>query len=106
MDPEQIDQICGMIMATKIPQNPKNQLEKILADADLMYLGTDKFLEIGNTLFEELIANKKIKSEVQWNEIQVSFLNAHTYHTDYCIKNFTLTKNKNLELIKHWLLKN
>lgn len=102
----QIEQICGMIMATKIPQNPKNLLEKIIADADLMYLGTDKFVEVGNTLFEELKANKKISSELEWNKIQVSFLNAHSYHTNYCIKNFTLAKNKNLELINYWLLKN
>ena len=34
-----IELICGMIMATKIPQNPKTKLEKIIADADLEYLG-------------------------------------------------------------------
>ena len=32
---KEIDIIAGMIMATKIPQNPKTQLERIIADADL-----------------------------------------------------------------------
>lgn len=102
----QINQICGMIMATKIPQKPKNLLEKILADADLMYLGTDKFVEIGETLFAELKANNKIKTELEWNILQISFLNTHSFHTFYCIKNYTATKLKNLEQIKYWLLKN
>jgi uncharacterized protein len=29
-DAQQIEQICGMIMATKIPQSPQNHLEEIL----------------------------------------------------------------------------
>ena len=37
---QDIKAICGMIMATKIPQNPQNLLEKIIADADLEYLAT------------------------------------------------------------------
>ena len=36
---EEIDMICGMIMATKIPQNPHTLLERIICDADLDYLG-------------------------------------------------------------------
>ena len=34
-----IEIICGIIMATKIPQRPKNYLEEIICDADLNYLG-------------------------------------------------------------------
>ena len=41
--PEQIERICGMIMATRIPQTPNNLLEEIIADADLDYLGRDDF---------------------------------------------------------------
>ena len=32
---EQLSIICGMIMATKIPQQPHSMLERIIADADL-----------------------------------------------------------------------
>ena len=31
---EQIKKICGMIMATQIPQNPQNHLEEIWCEAD------------------------------------------------------------------------
>ena len=51
---DEIDRICGMIMATKIPQSPKNNLEEIICDADLDYLGRDDFFAIGDSLFEEV----------------------------------------------------
>ncbi|HLL42238.1 MAG TPA: HD domain-containing protein, partial [Segetibacter sp.] len=36
---EQIEKICGMIRATKVPQQPVNVLEEVICDADLDYLG-------------------------------------------------------------------
>ncbi len=101
----QLDQICGMIMATQIPQLPRNKLEKIIADADLLYLGTDNFKTIGDTLFKELVENNKIKTLVEWNNIQVSFMSQHQYHTQYCIDNFTEKKNENKNTIIAWLQK-
>ncbi len=83
----EIEQICGMIMATKIPQHPKTHLEEIIADADLEYLGTDQFDKIGRTLYEEIKIYLNIESERQWNIIQVNFLKNHHYFTDYCKKN-------------------
>lgn len=76
-----IEKICGMIMATKIPQTPHNRLEEILADADLDYLGRDDFYIIGSTLFEELKAYNIINDEETWNRIQINFLEAHTFFT-------------------------
>ncbi|MBC7777457.1 MAG: HD domain-containing protein [Phycisphaerae bacterium] len=79
--PADIDCICGMIMATKIPQSPNTLLEEILCDADLDYLGRNDFFDIGETLFEELKAYHLIGDEQAWNRLQVSFLNAHHYYT-------------------------
>ncbi len=83
---DQIEQICGMIMATKIPQSPQNFLEEILCDADLDYLGRDDFYSIGRTLFEELRAFKILDDEQKWNRIQVSFLESHHFFTTTNIK--------------------
>ena len=66
-----------MIMATKIPQTPTNQLDKILCDADLDYLGRDDFFEIGNRLFAEMKERGFIESEREWNLIQKVFLENH-----------------------------
>ncbi len=79
--PQDIKTICGMIMATKIPQSPSNLLEEIICDADLDYLGRDDFYPIGDSLFEELKAYHIIHDEQDWNRLQVSFLSAHKFHT-------------------------
>lgn len=79
--PEEIDRICRMIRATKIPQSPKSHLAAILCDADLDYLGRGDFYEIGQTLFEELRTYRILKTQSEWNRLQVKFLSAHEYHT-------------------------
>ncbi len=76
-----IETICGMIMATKIPQSPHNLLEAIICDADLDYLGREDFYPIGDTLFEEMQAYHLIGDAQAWNRLQVSFLSAHSFHT-------------------------
>ena len=43
---EEIETICGMIMATHFPQQPHTKLEEIICDADLDYLGRDDFFVI------------------------------------------------------------
>ena len=50
-----ISLIAGMILATKIPQSPKNQFEQILCDADLDYLGRDELI----TVLKEIKGAKK-----------------------------------------------
>ncbi|RAJ92103.1 HD domain-containing protein [Larkinella arboricola] len=77
----QIEQICAMIMATQIPQNPQNLLERILCDADLDYLGRPDFDPIARTLFKELKARNLISDEPTWNRTQVNFLENHQYWT-------------------------
>ena len=77
----EIEKICGMILATKIPQSPQNYLEEIICDADLDYLGRDDFEVIGTTLFEELRTFNVLKDEESWNRLQVNFLNAHQFFT-------------------------
>jgi uncharacterized protein len=82
-DTNAINHVCEMIMATKVPQSPKNHLEKILCDADLDYLGRDDFEPIGSNLFKEL-EHLGILVEIKaWNRIQLSFLSQHVYHTAY-----------------------
>jgi uncharacterized protein len=52
--PSDIATICGMIMATELPQQPQSMLEMIIADADLDYLGRDDYPEIADSLYREL----------------------------------------------------
>jgi uncharacterized protein len=84
---DDIDTICSLIMATKIPQTPKNKLEQILADADLEYLGTENFEIKSHLLFHELQLLNPLLTEEKWNQMQISFLQKHKYFTQFCVEN-------------------
>ncbi|MBS1621175.1 MAG: HD domain-containing protein [Bacteroidetes bacterium] len=81
LNEKQLETICGMIMATKIPQAPGNKLEEIICDADLDYLGRNDFFEIAATLFSEMKQRGYVHTEREWNQVQVKFLKAHHYFT-------------------------
>lgn len=80
---EQLEVIGNMIIATRIPQTPSSQLDKVLCDADLDYLGRDDFYSIGGTLFEELKQAGVVETEREWNLVQRTFLQSHRYHTEF-----------------------
>ncbi len=96
----QIDSICGMIMATKIPQSPKNKLEEIICDADLDYLGRNDFYPISNSLFRELKTRGVLSDENEWNKLQIKFLTAHHYFTQTNITTREPEKQKRIEELK------
>ncbi|MFT4599912.1 MAG: ligand-binding sensor domain-containing protein/class 3 adenylate cyclase [Arenicella sp.] len=83
---EQIDVIDGLIKSTEIPQSPTTHLQQIMCDADLDYLGRDDFHDIADLLRRELKEHGKLDSDRLWDEIQVKFLEQHTYFTDSAIR--------------------
>lgn len=95
-----ISTVKELILATKIPQSPKNHLEKILCDADLDYLGRSDYNKISDLLFQELNAFGQISSREEWREIQISFLENHQYHTPFARKNRQPGKEKRLRELK------
>ena len=98
--PTQIDTICGMIMATQIPQTPFTKLEEILCDADLDYLGRDDFEPIAHSLYDELTVREMVADELAWNRIQVSFLGSHHYWTPTAIATRQANKEEHLNSLK------
>lgn len=81
--PQQIEDIAGMIAATKIPQNPQNLLEEILCDADLFYIGGPDYAEITRHLRTEQENLTSTLEDRSWIETQLKFLKSHHYHTSY-----------------------
>lgn len=96
----EVEKILGMIMATKIPQQPRNLLEQIIADADLDYLGRDDFEPIANSLFQELRQREMISDWNTWNKIQIKFLESHHYWTKSVIEQREEPKIKHLQKLK------
>jgi uncharacterized protein len=98
--PSQIEIICSMIMATRIPQSPKNILENIICDADLDYLGRSDFYSIGDGLFKEFLHQGVVHNDEEWNRLQVRFLEGHHYFTRSCIQKREQIKQQHLQEVK------
>lgn len=94
---QKINKINGMILATKIPQSPKNILEQIICDADLDYLGREGYEENSLLLLQEMRLKKEI-TDVDWLKIQDQFLSKHAY--------FTKTSNSTRNTLKAKVLAN
>ena len=92
--------ICGMIMATKIPQTPHTLLEQIICDADLDYLGRNDFEPISRNLYKEFIAFKIIPEDIIWDHIQIKFFESHHYFTGTSIRKRNEKKLKHLNILK------
>lgn len=97
---EQIDEICNLIMATKLPPNPQNLLESIMCDADLDYLGRSDFIPVSNTLYKEMKEQNKIGSLNDWNKLQVKFLTNHQFFTKTALSLREVNKQMQIERIK------
>lgn len=96
----ELEFICGMIMATRVPQQPLNDWQMILCDADLDYLGRDDFFETGNKVYKELLEYGHNINDREWNEMQVRFLTEHHYFTQTSINERKLKKDLHLEQVK------
>ncbi len=92
-----INNICEIILATKVPQFPKNHLQQIICDADLDYLGGKDYPIINEKLHQEFIKNEIVKSEQEWNASKISFLQSHTYFTQSSRNRRNHQKQINLE---------
>lgn len=85
VDPETIQRVSSCIQATRMPQSPLSQVEKIMCDADLYHLGTDDFKKMNQALRQEQEAyNNKEFSKKEWRQRNIEFLESHQYFTDYC----------------------
>lgn len=77
----QIDQICNLILATKQPFNPNNQLEKILIDAKMEFIGRPDYTSQIKLLFKELKeAGSKINGQ-QFKKQQIELLYSFEFFT-------------------------
>jgi len=98
---EQVACVVGMIMATRLPQMPKNLLEQIIADADLDSLGRADFFTRNQALRDELAAFDHVMSDTLWYRTQLTFLRSHHYWTAEAASLRGPTKKQHIdELIK------
>jgi uncharacterized protein len=77
----QVKQISRLIQATKMPQSPSNNLERILADADLDILGSSDYMRRNLDLRRELAVYQQAIPLDEWYTLQLELLESHVYFT-------------------------
>lgn len=103
---ETIGKIKGCIQATRLPQNPANLLEEIIADADLWHLGTDNFTPNQKLLRQELaeLEGEEIETDA-WRKRNIHLLSSHYFHTEYARDLLQNKKEEHLNRLKSKLEK-
>lgn len=101
---EKLEIIEACIMATKMPVDPRNLLEKIICDADTYHLGTTDFWSNDARVWEELAArlDRKINNKA---ELSLQFLRNHHFYTSYCQERLGEGKRKNVAQLEIMLTK-
>jgi len=93
--------VLQCIDATRLPQNPKSSLERILCDADLYHLAQENLLESTLKLHSEwkdCKHNNLLKSE--YLQATVEFMESHRYCTRYAREKLKKKKHKNIHLLQ------
>jgi len=99
----EIETISNIILATVMDYNPKNELEKIIRDADSAHLGDKNFSNVTELLRKEWeLVCDKVLTEAEWLDENIGFLSIkQRFHTDYAQANWGKAKGKNLaQLLK------
>lgn len=99
-DTEFIEAVRSCILATKIPQTPKNILEEIICDADLFHFGSDRFSVRNKLMRQEAEACGSKVNKNDWRNSTIKMMEEHSYHTDYANELLNQEKKKNIELLK------
>lgn len=82
--PDGIEKISRCILATRMPQRPRNRLERIVCDADLASLGKSSFFRHNELLKNEIEERDGVTlDEIAWLRRSYRFLLTHRFHTRY-----------------------
>lgn len=94
---KKINRIKSAIMATRLPQSPKDKMEEVLCDADLHHLGSEDFFD-KNELFRVELERRfsETFSDYDWLKKTVDFVTGHKFFTRYTRDKYQDQKDANL----------
>ncbi|MDE1834485.1 MAG: HD domain-containing protein [Candidatus Micrarchaeota archaeon] len=87
--------VSRLIIATSMPQRPKDRLEQIICDADMSALGTQQQAYFSDALRRELSADRG-----KWKNIDLNFMKRHHYFTNAAKGLYGPIKRNNLRKIE------
>ncbi|MBT1701722.1 Pycsar system effector family protein [Chryseosolibacter indicus] len=98
---KKITEVTEAIMATKMPQQPKTLVSKVLCDADLYHLSTEQCTAKAENLRKEWEhSGHKVMNEAEWVHSNLSFMENHRYHTPYGQEILQQGKKKNIKKLR------
>lgn len=84
LEDKAIKQVKNAILATRIPQEPKDRISMVLCDADMIHLTRDDYFELAKLMQEETKSIKKIDIDnIEFRRLSYIFFGQHHYHTEY-----------------------
>lgn len=99
---EGIKAVTQCIEATKMPQNPKTELAKVLCDADLFHVSTPHFFYRKQLLRKEWEDEfNKYYNDMEWHELNLEFLQNHQFLTEYGKTTLGKGQKTNIKKIKN-----
>lgn len=99
-DAQLITAVRNCILATKMPQSPKNLLEEIVCDADLFHFGSDWFDVRNKLMRQETEACGQVVDKANWRKNTIRLMEGHHYHTEYAKKMLDQKKQGNIQSLK------
>jgi predicted metal-dependent HD superfamily phosphohydrolase len=102
VDDNIISQVKNCILATRIPQHPKDLLSQVVCDADLMHLAEDNYFELIENMRKEWakLSGEKVGKR-KFHSASEKFFQKHGYHTDFAKKELQPKKDKNFQLLQN-----
>ena len=96
-DETQLNRIEACIMATKMPHQPQNLLERIICDADLGHIGQKVYWERCSKVRQEMALTKQIiMTDQEWVDFELAFMNNHHFHTPVAQQIYGQKKEKHI----------
>jgi predicted metal-dependent HD superfamily phosphohydrolase len=101
---KKILEVTEAIMSTKVPQQPRSLISKVLCDADLYHLSDSACQEKSDKLREEWekLGDKSL-TDIEWIRTNLAFMENHQYHTPYGQTILQQGKKKNIKKLRKML---
>jgi len=94
---DKIEKVKSCIVASRIPQQPKDLLEEVVCDADLSHFGKKSFFEKGDLLRVELEQSTgKTYTDFEWLKNSIDIMIGNPFRTKAAKENFGKQRTENL----------
>lgn len=101
---KKIKLVTDAILSTRVPQQPKTIIDKVLCDADLYHLSSNSSALKSDLLRDEwTTTGHNDMSDEEWTRHNIEFMENHRYHTPYGQTILEEGKRKNIKRLKKYL---